>query len=232
SMAALRQPPSVPRRSPTAVPLVEELNPALRPAEVFERLAGLPRLLFLDSALSHPSLGRYSFLSADPFDFFWSRGRDVFTAGASSPLPGTAPFAELAARLGAYPAERLADLPPFQGGAAGVFGYDLCHHLERLPRPRFDEFEIPHLAVGFYDWVIAFDHVEGRSWLLSTGYPEREPRRRRRRAEGRLLTIKRLLARKPKQGAQNTQPTREVVIAAPHFPIDRLCRGLFSNFDR
>ena len=23
-------------------------------------------------------------------------------------------------------------LPPFQGGAAGLFGYDLCHHIERL----------------------------------------------------------------------------------------------------
>ena len=23
-------------------------------------------------------------------------------------------------------------LPPFQGGAAGLFGYDLCHHIERI----------------------------------------------------------------------------------------------------
>ena len=29
----------------------------------------------------------------------------------------------------------LPDLPPFQGGAIGLFGYDLCHRLERLPQP-------------------------------------------------------------------------------------------------
>jgi anthranilate/para-aminobenzoate synthase component I len=49
----------------------------------------------------------------------------------------------------------LPGLPPFQGGAAGLFGYDLCHHIERLPRPHFDEFQTPDLAVGLYDWVLA-----------------------------------------------------------------------------
>jgi para-aminobenzoate synthetase component 1 len=230
--AVLGLPTAAPRRSPTAVPLVEELDPGLRPAQVFQHLAGLPRLLFLDSALSHPSLGRYSFLSADPYDFLWSRGRQVFTAGAAVPLPRTDPFAEMNARLAAHPADRLDGLPPFQGGAAGMFGYDLCHHLERLPRPQYDEFEVPDLAVGFYDWVVAFDHVEGRGWLISTGLPEREPRRRRRWAERRLLAVKRLLARNTERRARSGKPGREIAIAAPHYPVNGLGRGLFSDFDR
>ncbi len=69
-------------------------------------------------------------------------------------------------------------LPPFQGGAAGLFGYDLCHHIERLPRPRRDEFQTPDLAVGFYDWVVAFDHAERRAWIVSTGLPESDAGRR------------------------------------------------------
>jgi hypothetical protein len=28
---------------------------------------------------------------------------------------------------------------------------------------------VPDLAVRFYDWVIAFDHVGRRAWLISTG---------------------------------------------------------------
>ncbi len=53
-----------------AFPLVEELRPAPPPAEAFLCLAGRPHCLFLDSALRHPTLGRYSFLAADPFDYF------------------------------------------------------------------------------------------------------------------------------------------------------------------
>ena len=34
------------------------------------RLAGYPHCLFLDSALRDPRLGRYSFLTADPFELF------------------------------------------------------------------------------------------------------------------------------------------------------------------
>src|SRR5439155_1076618 len=81
-----------------------------------------------------------------------------------------------------WPAETLPGLPPFQGGAAGLFGYELCHHLERLPQPLVDEFAVPDLAVGLYDWVIAFDHAAHRAWLISTGLPETMPVRRQRRA--------------------------------------------------
>src|SRR5437667_8562892 len=176
-----------------AVPLVEELSPAPEPCQVFQSIAGLPHALFLDSALSHPALGRYSFLTADPFEWLWSRGRRTFVSGELHACEPADPFAVLAERLARCRTEPLAGLPPFQGGAAGLFGYDLCHHLERLPRPRLDEFKVPDLAVGFYDWVIAFDHSQGRAWLVSTGLPETDPHRRRRRAARRLQAVLRRL---------------------------------------
>src|SRR5690349_17274816 len=49
--------------------LAEEVTPAPQPWDVFERFAHLPHALFLDSALSHAGLGRYSFLTADPFEW-------------------------------------------------------------------------------------------------------------------------------------------------------------------
>ena len=51
-------------------PLVEELRPAHDPEQCFVRLAAQPHCLFLDSARRNPTLGRYSFLAADPFDYF------------------------------------------------------------------------------------------------------------------------------------------------------------------
>jgi para-aminobenzoate synthetase component 1 len=201
-----------------AVPLVEELAPGLTAWDACRRLAGLPHLLFLDSADTHATLGRFSFVTADPFEWVCSRGT---SAGD--------PFWSLAGRLKQLPpTQTLPGLPPFQGGIAGLFGYDLCHHTERLPRPRHDEFEAPDLAVGFYDWVAAFDHAGGRAWLVSTGLPELDPAARRRRAAGRLA-----FARDALSAAAPGPPARgaEVVRPALSFPMPHL-PGLVSNFSR
>src|SRR5437870_3198306 len=153
-------------------PIVEVLTiPAWH---AFQAVASFPFALFLDSALQHPTLGRYSYVTADPFAVLWCRQDRVNWLRQSSwspPSEGT-PFELLQRSLEHFRASSLAGLPPFQGGIAGLFGYDLCYHLEELPRPRVDEFEVPDLAVGFYDWVYAFDHLSERGWLISTGVPE------------------------------------------------------------
>jgi para-aminobenzoate synthetase component 1 len=208
--------------------LVEELTPAPDPWDVLVRLAGLRHTLFLDSALPHATLGRYSFLTGDPFDWLSSRGRCVTGSGGLI-RDSACPFAALAEHLARYRVETLPGLPPFQGGAAGLFGYDLCHHLERLPRPRFDDFAIPDLAVGFYDWVVAFDHAAGRAWLLSTGLPETDPRRRPRRAARRLAQVKRRLEGPTPLIPWTSGPVLRKL--APQYPVPGL-GALTSTFDR
>jgi para-aminobenzoate synthetase component 1 len=155
-----------------AGPLVEELSPSLDPWEVCRRLAHLPNLLFLDSANADDQLGRYSFVTADPFAWLQARGPQMFLSGPTELRGAGDPFRALQHCLSQWKSETIEGLPPFQGGAAGLFGYDLCHHIERLPRPAVDEFQTPDMAVGFYDWVIAFDHVRRGSWLISTGMPK------------------------------------------------------------
>jgi para-aminobenzoate synthetase component 1 len=176
-----------------ALPLVEELPPDTDIWPSVCHLATLPRLLLLDSALPHITLGRYAYLTADPCDWLWARGARVWSSRAGRSVR-TDPFQVVAERLAPFRSDPVPDLPPFQGGAAGLFGYGLCHHLERIPRPRLDEFQVPELAVGIYDWVVAFDRGAGRSWLISTGYPETDPRKRRRRAARRLREVKDRLA--------------------------------------
>jgi para-aminobenzoate synthetase component 1 len=210
-------------------PLVEELTPGRDPWETAQRLAHLPHLLLLESAFSHPTLGRYSFVTAEPFD--WLRVRDRRGGNEGGALPQTDPFVVLQERLRPWRVETVPGLPPFQGGAAGLFGYDLCHHIERLPRPRCDEFETPDLAVGFYDWVIAFDHVQGRAWIISTGLPETEPDRRSRRAALRLEIVKRRLIETPIVSSSRTVISGGVVRPEKLCPLPNLC-GVFSDFDR
>ena len=166
---------------PDVQPLVEEVTPVPDPEEAFLRFCGRPHCLFLDSASRDPVLGRYSFLAADPFDFLELSEDDPDCLG------------ELTRRLAGTVSTPVADLPPFQGGAAGLFGYELGRQLETIPKARIDEFQTPALAVGFYDVVVAWDHLLERCWVISTGLPARDPVARVDRAAKRLKDTRRWL---------------------------------------
>lgn len=211
---------------------VLELVPAPDAEVVFRRLAGRPNCLYLDSARRDPRLGRFSFVAADPFEFITLPATDR----TSTNRPDA--FTIVQRRLDHFTADTLSDLPPFQGGAAGLFSYDLAHDLERLPRPRFDEFQTPAMAVGLYDVVIAFDHLADRAWIISQGFPEVEPTRRRRRAIERLEQFRTYLMEASggtSNGAllERTRAAHDEILA-PQYPIERSSDGLggrlTSNF--
>ena len=209
-------------------PFVEELIPPPRPCDAFLRLCARPHCLFLDSARRDPLLGRYSFVAADPFDFL------------SLPADGGDGLAELARRIAEFPAAAVPGLPHFQGGAAGLLSYDLGRSLERLPTPRYDEFRVPALAIGFYDTVVAFDHATGRVWIISHGWPETDAIARRRRAAERLREVREILdepvggegnAKCKVQNAKCKMEEDGVLENAPQFSVSRAA-GLLSNFTR
>jgi para-aminobenzoate synthetase component 1 len=177
----------------SATPHVLEI-PYTDPLAAFARFAADPYATFLDSALTADKRGRYSFIAADPFLTLTSKngnislGQQIFVGD---------PFYVLREQLTLYPLASLPGLPPFQTGVAGYFGYDLCHHLERLPSHRLDDMQFPDLALGFYDVVIAFDHQQQRAWIFSSGYPEREPRARQDRARARAEAFQSLITDPP-----------------------------------
>jgi len=159
------------------LPLHAPLPPHLTAVECFRRLAHRPHTIFFDSAQRHEQLGRYSFVATDPFEWH------VRCAGDADPL------AEIEQLWQRFSAATDPALPPFQGGVAGLFGYDLGRSLESIPAARLDDLPVPALAVGYYDVIIAFDHAVGQAWIISQGFPETEPRARRRRAESRMAQM-------------------------------------------
>ena len=92
--------------------------------EAFAAWAGEPHVLLLESALERPGVGRYSFLMAEPFEVL-TIPRVQF---------GSDPLAEIRERMLHYEAATVPDLPPFQGGAAGLLGYELGGAWENIPR--------------------------------------------------------------------------------------------------
>jgi para-aminobenzoate synthetase component 1 len=208
------------QNDPNSLPLVERLDTSLDAVEAFRRLSKLPHVIFFDSAMRHPRLGRYSFVAADPAEWL------------TVPADGSDAFAQLASCVDKLPGTIRPELPPFQGGWAGLFGYELASSLERVPRAANDEFETPALAVGLYDVVVAFDHAAGDCWLIAQGMPETDEVPRRERAKARLKMFRELL-RSDHEATGVAQSNSSVTLSAeqlaPQFTIDGRV-GLTSNF--
>ncbi len=123
--------------------------------------------VFLDGGLDH-----FSFIAIDPFLILNNDSKH--------------PFERLDKLISSYPLDTEVNLPPFQGGVAGYWAYDLCADLENIHLQPTDIFDFPRMIVGLYDLVIAFDHLKKQAWIFSSGYPEQQLLGRKKRAEKRL----------------------------------------------
>ncbi|MFA5309707.1 MAG: aminodeoxychorismate synthase component I [Dehalococcoidales bacterium] len=179
-------------------PLVAEIFMAPDAAWCFEALAPRHHSFWLDSGMDPSGLGRYSFMGADPFLVMRSRGDDItlVRGGAEEKIKGN-PFDVLGGLLACYRLGKSAAAIPFTGGAVGYFSYDLCHFIEKLPSAAVDDLNLPECYLGFYDAVIAFDHLENRTYLISTGFPELDAAKRQKRAQARLDELRNLVALAP-----------------------------------
>jgi para-aminobenzoate synthetase component 1 len=210
------------------LPLVERLNPLPRTVDVFRKLAGLPHVVFFDSALHHPQFGRYSFIAADPVE--WIEADQIADCGLriADWHAGYSQCDKFAACDGQLACHN--SLPPFQGGWAGLFGYESGRGLEMIPAAAADEFQTPALAVGLYDVVVAFDHHQRAAWIISQGFPERDSAARHERAATRLAKFReRIRSSLPGGVVATSQPTLSKSALVPQHAVGG-CAGLTSNF--
>ena len=113
-----------------------------------------------------------------------------------------------------------------------MWGYELAAAWERLPEPVRDEFGLPRLSVGLYDWTVAWDRAADRAWVIVQQLegpglaPGLEPKQR-------LADIMRRLAT-PDSGVQKSWRVSDLLSASelfPQFPVaGRL--DVTSNFSR
>ncbi len=190
-------------------PLIEEIDTKLSPLDAFELFRGEQFSFFLDSGMDAQKLGRYSFIGSNPFLVLSSRGREITLGRGTdrSQLDGN-PFDVLGHLLEAYRLDSRSSPVPFTGGAVGYFSYDLCHFIERLPGTAVDDLKLPECYFGFYDLVLAFDNLQGKSYIISTGFPESGEAERMERAIKRLNEVKDKLSGVPASGAGVGVPSK------------------------
>ncbi|MDG2014325.1 MAG: chorismate-binding protein, partial [Pirellulaceae bacterium] len=202
-----------------ASPFVIEIHAPPTPEEAARCLAHLPHLLLLESSMRQTRLGRYSFLSADPAEWF-----------QPGPDGESETFDWLNQRL-AFRLDPVPGLPPFQGGVAGLFGYEFNASIECIAAaaPTKD----PAVSLGLYDAVIAWDHELDKCWIISTGAPEQEPTGQQSRAAERARFFKALLESPSRSVFQvlDSQSFRDRTPSGKWFPCPAES-NLTSNFDR
>lgn len=120
-----------------------------------------PDSFLLESVEGGTRWARYSFIGLNPF--LKCRVRDgalhVHERGKASRVYSGNPVSELRALLDRLRSPRLADMPPFTGGAVGFLGYDTLQFVETLPQVPHDELKLDTMNLLFTDEVIAYDHV-------------------------------------------------------------------------
>lgn len=192
---------------------IAEALPWVDPLAYFSAVAETPYAIWLDTADTRHPAGRYSFIMHDPFETLTLKN------------PHDNPFAQLKTKLAQWQEDwagleaHWPDSPPFKGGAAGLFGYDLVQSLEKLPPhlPPYavDDTRLPDMAVGFYDLVLGFDHQTHRCFVFSTGFPADGAAERSNLARLKIENLKKTLHGLPK-------------VPAAHFPASGKMDGYIN----
>ncbi|KAA1276874.1 aminodeoxychorismate synthase component 1 [Citrobacter pasteurii] len=156
----------------------------------FSTLSHLPWAMLLHSGHADHPHSRFDILVADPIATLVTQAeetvvQDGLTCVRTLDDPMTVLHSVLNARQ-IHP-DYHPDLP-FQGGALGLFGYDLGRRFESLPSRAEPDIALPDMAVGIYDWALIVDHqlqsvsllshsdVHARlTWLENQLPPVREP---------------------------------------------------------
>lgn len=140
----------------------------LTPVAVYLKFArGGADSFLLESVEGGEHLARYSFLGRDPFLQFRARGREIRIEGPDgTETPRGDPIECLRRTMKRFHRPRVPGLPRFAGGAVGYFSYDTSRYLEAIPDRAKDDLEMDDIRLGFYDTVLAFDHLRHRILII------------------------------------------------------------------
>jgi len=133
------------------------------PVSAFLKLREPGQPAFLLESADQGRVGRYSFIGFRP--------RKVIRWSLAD---GGDPYALIAAELSQVRPASLPDLPPFVGGAVGMFAYDLVRTAEPVGEPNPDPVGVPDLALMLTDALVVFDHLKHTVTVLANVYAEED----------------------------------------------------------
>jgi anthranilate synthase component 1 len=135
------------------------------PVSAYLKLRGSGPSFLLESAEGGQRVGRWSFLGVHPRSVIRVDHGVLTVDGQERAFED--PYTAVSDELSRYRAAPLADLPPFAGGAVGLFGYDLVRWAEPTVGRRENDLGVPDLALMVSDVLLAFDHLRRELTILA-----------------------------------------------------------------
>jgi anthranilate synthase component I len=135
------------------------------PVSAYLKLRGSGPSFLLESAEGGQRVGRWSFLGVHQRSVMRVDHGVLTVDGEKRDF--TDPYTAVSDELSRYKAAPLPDLPPFAGGAVGLFGYDLVRWAEPTVGKRENELGVPDLALMVSDVLLAFDHLRRELTILA-----------------------------------------------------------------
>jgi anthranilate synthase component 1 len=167
---------------------------------------------FLLESAEQGRVGRYSFIGCRPRKVLrWSLGE-----------PGD-PYALTAAELGRFRTAEPPGLPPFAGGAVGMFAYDLVRTVEPLGPPNPDPVGLPDLALMLTDALVVFDHLLHTVTVIANVYADEDVERSYEEAVETIAEIRRRL--------EEPLPRPEAAAASTRVPPDFVSNMTREQFE-
>lgn len=148
---------------------IKKVVQTIEPAAFFEQIKDRDYAFFLDSSKTHEAFGKYSFVGFDPLLTYKVKGDKVFISEEGKTLCTTENAFDALNRLYLKYAIPYEAPYPFVGGFVGYLGYDLCHHVEVLPKTAQDKVDIPDAFLGLYDGIVIFDHEKKETLIAALG---------------------------------------------------------------
>src|SRR4051812_33048510 len=153
----------------TVIPINETfIEDVETPVSAFLKLRGDGPAFLLESAEQGNRFGRWSFIGIKPRALITLQDGALTVGGVATEFSD--PYRAVADDLAKYvPAELPElDLPPFTGGAVGLFGYDLVRYVEPiLGAPNPDPVGLPDMALTITGALVAFDHFKHQLTVIA-----------------------------------------------------------------
>lgn len=168
----------------TLLPMFRRLfSDALTPVLAYRRLVRpddrMAPSFLLESVVGGDTIGRYSYLGAQPIAEVIARGYDVEyrdhrDASNSRIFRSDDPLREMDRITSGWVLKNLPGLPEFTGGWVGYAGYDTVRYLEGevLPSPPPDDRNLPDLHMQLYNDVVVFDQAQKAVLVITHVLPD------------------------------------------------------------
>ena len=155
--------------------LIETVDRPPSAAALFLQLSKKPAPAWLDANVDTEKLGRFSFLTADPFLKITAHGHNITEENCLSgeQTEHRSPFFPFLDKLQKrWHRPKESGFLPFESGLIGYLGYELGHQVENFAQTTINDLQMPDAFFAAYDALIAIDHLTDTTWLLASGLPE------------------------------------------------------------